>query len=90
MPRPAGSTSFKKVKLSELNRLLKPEADVPVSSRFCDLLELEGKRIEGSTENLVAMASQADFQVIDLSKEELVVAEEPTSKSKKRPGWMEE
>lgn len=70
--RTAGATSFVSVKLSELNRLLKQDADIPVSRRFSEMLKFSSKPMSADTPTLVALTSKADFQVTELDGEDSV------------------
>lgn len=68
--RTAGATSFASVKLSELNRLLKPDADIPVSRRFQEMLKLHGKAMTADTPTIVALTNRTDFTVTTFDDEE--------------------
>ena len=63
--RTKGSTSFQRVKLSELNRVLKPEADVIVNRRYAETLGLKAENFVVTTPNIEALANQVEFTVTD-------------------------
>jgi predicted Zn-dependent protease len=46
--RKSGSVSFMQVELSELNRILKPDAKVIVSIRYAQLVGLQGKPVNST------------------------------------------
>ena len=60
-----GATSFVKVTLRELNRVLKEDAVVIVSRRFAEALDLEGEKFSATTNALSAVAP------VEINKEEL-------------------
>jgi hypothetical protein len=65
--RTKGSTSFQRVKLSELNRVLKPEAEVIVNRRYAETLGLKGcKPFIVTTQNIEGLANQVEFTVENL------------------------
>jgi hypothetical protein len=66
--RTAGATSFVTVKLSELNRLLKEDADVPVARRFSEMLKFASKPMTADTPTLIALASRSDFKVVNFDE----------------------
>ncbi len=52
-----GAGSFKVVTVGELRRVLQDSAPVPVSRRFCEMLQMKGRELKATTENLEALAS---------------------------------
>ena len=64
--RTKGSTSFMRVKLSELNRVLKPEGEVIVNRRYAETLGLKGcEPFVVTTPSIEALANQVEFTVTD-------------------------
>jgi len=61
--RKAGSVSFCRVSLEELNRVLKPSANVIVSLRFAGMVGLVGQKIVSDTPTIVGVASTKDAEV---------------------------
>jgi len=66
--RTKGATSFMRVKLAELNRVLKPEAEVIVNRRYAETLGLKAENFVISTPNIAAFANQVEFEVEDFKK----------------------
>jgi|TARA_Y100000310_G_C20157387_1_gene567483 hypothetical protein len=60
-----GATSFVKVNLRELNRILKEDAIVIVSRRFAETLDLNAEKFSATTAALSAMTP------VEVNKEEL-------------------
>lgn len=60
--RTVGSGSFVSVSLSELNRILKPEAMIIVNRRFAELLKLKSKSFSATTGNL-KNASEPEVEI---------------------------
>jgi|TARA_B100001123_G_C15084901_1_gene937229 hypothetical protein len=56
-----GATSFVMVKLDELNRLLKPEAQVMVSRRFAETLVMECQNINADYKNYSFLTNQINI-----------------------------
>ena len=69
--RTRGATSFCEVTLDELNRIFKPGAKIPVARRFAEMVKLNGRRIVGNTDNLIALAfaEQVAIEDVDLSND---------------------
>jgi hypothetical protein len=61
--RKAGSVSFCKISLSELNRVLKPTAQVIVSLKYAEMVGLHGSMIEADTSYVKALAENASAQI---------------------------
>jgi len=64
--RTKGSTSFMRVKLAELNRVLKPEAEVIVNRRYAETLGLKAQNFVVTTSSVEALANQVEFTVENL------------------------
>ena len=64
--RTKGSTSFMRVKLAELNRVLKPEAEVIVNRRYAETLGLKAQNFVVTTSSVEALANQVEFTVDNL------------------------
>lgn len=63
--RKAGSVSFMQVSLKELNRVLKPEANVIVSVRYAQLVGLSGKPVSSTLDVMTyaAASGKADLKL---------------------------
>lgn len=61
--RKAGSVSFCRVTLEELNRVLKPSANVIVSLRFAGMVGITGQKIVSDTGTIAGIASSKDVEV---------------------------
>ena len=64
--RTKGSTSFMRVKLAELNRVLKPEAEVIVNRRYAETLGLKAQNFVVTTSSVEALANQVELTVENL------------------------
>ena len=71
--RTKGAGSFVVASLKELNRVLRPEANVIVSRRYAEQLQLNCNKFKATTENIAATANQVQFAVTEL---EPVIKEE--------------
>ena len=61
--RTKGATSFVKVSLGELNRVLKEDATVIVSRRYAEQLELAREAFSATTKNIEAHAETIEVEV---------------------------
>ncbi len=61
--RKVGGVSFCKIPLAELNRILKPEANVIVSIKFAGMLGLNGCKIESDDSTLKSIAASKDADI---------------------------
>jgi hypothetical protein len=61
--RKAGSVSFCKVTLEELNRCLKPAAQVIISLRFANMVGLGGQKIVADAETVKGLANSKDVDI---------------------------
>lgn len=61
--RKVGAVSFCKVALSELNRVLKPEATVIVSVKFAAMLGVSGSKLEIDDTILKAVTANKDADI---------------------------
>ena len=72
--RTKGATSFVKVNLGELNRVLREDAIVIVSRRYAEQLELAREAFDASTKNIEAHSKAVEIQVhepeVELAVEE--------------------
>jgi hypothetical protein len=68
--RTKGAVSFLAVKWGDLNRMLKPDAQVIVSRRYCEQLGLDGVPVSATSKNIEAHAKQIDVKVNTLEEEE--------------------
>jgi|TARA_B100000953_G_C17758383_1_gene338112 hypothetical protein len=55
-----GATSFVLVSLNDLNHVLKPAAQVMVSRKFADTLNLESRRVEAGYDTYSFVNNQVD------------------------------
>lgn len=70
--RKPGSVSFMQVELSELNRVLKPDAKVIVSIRYAQLVGLQGKPVNSNLDVITHCVSsgKAEMQLVDFNNDE--------------------
>jgi len=61
--RKVGAVSFCKVSLAELNRILKPSANVVVSLRYAEMIGLDGSKISADTSTIKAVANHVNADV---------------------------
>lgn len=61
--RKMGAVSFCKVPLSELNRILKGDAEVIVSIRFAQMLGLKGGAMKGDTSTISGIVNAKDTEI---------------------------
>tara|TARA_R100001244_G_scaffold127852_1_gene98618 strand:+ start:48 stop:287 length:240 start_codon:yes stop_codon:yes gene_type:complete len=61
--RTKGATSFVKVSLGELNRVLREDATVIVSRRYAEQLELARETFSATTKNIEAHAKTIEVEV---------------------------
>ena len=64
--RTKGAGSSVVASLAELNRVLKEEAQVIVSRRYAEQLQLNCNKFEATTENISSVANQVQFSVTEL------------------------
>jgi hypothetical protein len=72
--RKVGAVSFCKVSLAELNRILKPSANVVVSLRYAEMIGLDGSKISADTATIKAVANHVAADVKVESFDEKYVA----------------
>ncbi len=79
--RKPGSVSFMQVELSELNRVLKPDAKVILSIRYAQLVGLNGKAVSSNLDVITHCvgSAKAEIKLVDLDDE----PETPTPNKKK-------
>lgn len=69
-----GATSFVKVNLRELNRVLKEDAIVIVSRRFAETLDLQAEKFTATTNALSAVTpieiNKEEFESVQMKKED--------------------
>ena len=65
-----GATSYVMVTLEELNRILKPEAQVMVSRKFSEALHLTSKNITAEYKNYAYLNNQINLANADETAEE--------------------
>ena len=65
-----GATSYVMVTLEELNRILKPEAQVMVSRKFSEALHLTSKKITAEYKNYAYLNNQINLANADETAEE--------------------
>lgn len=70
--RKPGSVSFMQVELSELNRVLKPDAKVILSIRYAQLVGLNGKPVSSNLDVVTHCVSsgKAEMHLVDFDKDE--------------------
>jgi hypothetical protein len=70
--RKPGSVSFMQVELSELNRVLKPDAKVILSIRYAQLVGLNGKAVSSNLDVVTHCVSsgKAEMQLVDFNNDE--------------------
>ena len=68
-----GAGSFVVMPLSELNSILKDNAQVIVSRRFAETLSLDGNAFKATTENIKALGTQ--IEVTEQSLEQAIRSE---------------
>lgn len=75
--RKVGAVSFCKITLEELNRILKPTAQVIVSIRYAEMIGLSGTRIVADTNTVSTLAStvSVDVQVEEFDEGEEIEGE---------------
>ena len=61
--RKSGSVSFMQISLKELNRVLKPEAQVIVSVRYAQLVGLQGKPVSSTLDVMTYAAASGNAEV---------------------------
>ncbi len=72
--RKPGSVSFMQVELSELNRVLKPDAKVILSIRYAQLVGLQGKPVSANLDVMThcVASGKVDAKLVKLEGDELV------------------
>jgi elongation factor P hydroxylase len=70
--RKPGSVSFMQVELSELNRILKPDAKVILSIRYAQLIGLQGKAVSSNLDVITHCVSsgKAEMKLVDFGNDE--------------------
>ena len=70
--RKSGSVSFMQISLKELNRVLKPEAQVIVSLRYSQLVGLQGKAVSSTLDvmSYAAVSGKAEVSLEKFDEEE--------------------
>lgn len=75
-----GATSYVMVSLEELNRILKPQAQVMVSRKFSESLNLVSRKITAEYKNYTFLNNQASCAETEESATASAMASLPTEK----------